>query len=43
MHPHIVVGALVLAVLAAIMAALIAAPPIAAVFTVARPYDVEWR
>jgi hypothetical protein len=43
MRPHIAAGARVLAALVAIMAALIAAPPIAAVFTVAQPYAVEWR
>jgi hypothetical protein len=43
MRSHIAAGALVLAALAAITAALIAAPPIAAVFTVAQPYAVEWR
>jgi branched-subunit amino acid transport protein len=43
MRSHIAVGALVLAALAFITAALIAALLIAAVFTVARPYAVEWR
>jgi hypothetical protein len=43
MRSHIAVGALVLAALGLITAALIAAPPIAAVFTVAQPYAVEWR
>jgi hypothetical protein len=43
MRSHIAAGARVLPALAAIMAALIAARPIAAVFTVAQPYAVEWR
>ena len=41
MRSHIAVGALVLAALAFITAALSAS--IAAVFTVAQPYAVEWR
>jgi hypothetical protein len=43
MRSHIAVGALVLAAPASITAALIAALLIAAVFTAARPYAVEWR
>jgi hypothetical protein len=42
MRPHIAAGAPASAALA-IMAALIAARPIAAVFTVAQPYAAEWR
>jgi hypothetical protein len=43
MRSHIAVGALALAALAFIAQAFITQASIAAVFTVAQPYAVEWR